>query len=111
MRRSMREEIINTVTFTSRYSKFKGDSWQQAYFYLLSWKNTWYKTISLDINSTYKHEAFLEVVVKEKDAESVKGMLEDLGYGEIKEYKGKLLKLFVEWDGDEDYDEVIAEFD
>lgn len=113
MKREIMEEVLNTVIFTSLYQDFNSDGnwhWQEAYFRLLSWKNTWGVPIYMDINTASNHEAYLCLVVKEKDAEFVKDMLEDLGYGNIKEHHGKTLKLGVEYDyKTEDFDEVIAE--
>lgn len=113
MKREIREEIINTVKFTSYYKYFKGINWQHSYFELLSWKNTWCKALEMDINSTYDHEAYLCLVVKERDAELTRNMLEDLGYGNIKELKTKTLQLFVDIDSnvDDEIDMIFADWD
>lgn len=113
MKREIREEVLNVVKFTSNYKDFKGTSWQNAYFELLSWKNTWNKALAMDINSTYDHKAYLYLVVKERDAELTRNMLEGLGYGNIKELKTKTLQLFVDVDSnvDDDIDMIFADWD
>lgn len=105
----MKKQIIKTATFTSNLKDFKGYDWQVSYFELLSWKNTWNRAIVLDIKANTKHEPFLYLVVKERDSELARNLLESLGYGNIKEEKTKTLEVDVDWS--DDLDEVVAYFD
>ena len=105
----MKKQTIETTTFTSNYSNFVGKDWQNAYFKLLSWKNTWDLPLILDIKAGCNHEAFLEVVVKRVNANLTREYLEELGYGEINEYESKALEITLDYDSI--HDDVIAYFD
>lgn len=100
----MEKEIIKTVTFTSYFKDFTGDvrGWQEAYFELLSWKNTYYIPYEMDINSTSSHEAYLYLVVKEEVKETTKNILENLGYGNIQIADTKTLEITLDVDLDID---------
>ena len=71
------------------------------------------KALEMDINSTYDHKAYLCLVVKERDAELTRNILDGLGYGNIKELKTKTLQLFVDVDSnvDDDIDMIVADWD
>ena len=87
-----------------------GESWQWAYFDLLSHKNTWDMFVELDITATSQHGvACLVLVVKREHANMAQNLLESLFYGDIKRYDTTTLRLGVEWD--EDYDHVVAYFE
>lgn len=105
------KEIIETTSFGSYYKSFNEKenwTWQQAYFRLLSWKNTWGIPLIMDICSTVEHEPYLYLVVPRDKTEHVRDYLEGLGYGEIIETETNTLKISVDWE--EDLDEVVAEF-
>lgn len=72
--------IIEVTTFTCAFTEFKGNDWKQAYFNLLSWKNTWDIPLEMDILSTKNHEAYLRLVVERKHEETTLHMLEEYGY-------------------------------
>ena len=97
---------IETTTFTSTSDNFKGESWQNAYFELLSIKNTYSFILSLDIKSTAVHNiARLEVVVKRDYAESMNDTLMNLGYEKIIRTNTNTLEVVLEYD--EKYQHLI----
>ena len=107
---------VESTSFTCGYYDFdlKKDGkdvtrWQQAYFELLSWKNTWGIPLILDMRSTSQHEAFIELVVPREDKDTVREYLQSLGYINLSEYDTMTLQVFFEWD--DKYDDVVADFD
>lgn len=76
------------VTATVNFKDWNGDaeSWREAFFQLLSWKNTWSGVLELTINSTWEHVPYLYVVVtKDRITEkSLRNVLESFGYTNIK---------------------------
>lgn len=68
----------------------KASQWQDAYFSLLSWKNTWRIPYEMDIESTYDHIPFLHVVVNTDNADALVDFMETLGYGNIKRHNFKV---------------------
>lgn len=110
------KETIKTTTFVCGWNEFnlKHDGndvrrWQEAYFELLSWKNTWYLALNLDMCSTRDGEPFVRLIVKEKDKERTENYLKSLGYIGVKVYDTVTLKLYVDYD--DKYDDVICDWD
>ncbi len=101
----MYKEVLETVTFISYYKDFNDslNSWQEAYFMLLSWKNTFNTPIKMDIESTGTHEAYLHLVVKKEDSADTKTLLEELGYKEIRAIETKTIEITVDDVEDIDY--------
>lgn len=117
---NMETRKIKTTTFIGTFEDFENTdksiepnkaysekirAWQRAYFDLLSWKNTYYIPLIMDICSTNNHEAYLKVVVKNKSAEVTRSVLENLGY-KVDEYETDTLVVELDWDIDCD-DAVI----
>ena len=79
------------VTATVNFKDWNGDaeSWREAFFQLLSWKNTWSGVLELTINSTWEHVPYLYVVVtKDRITEkSLRNVLEGFGYTNIKIFR------------------------
>ena len=70
----------------SKYSAFKQEelTWQQAFFHVLQWKNTWDFAFSTTINSFSNHEAYLEIILYEsKHVDRTIEWLNGLGYQDI----------------------------
>lgn len=84
MKIEMYGEKVSAVDITTKSSAFTGESWKDAYFRLLSWKNTWGIPYRMDIMSYNDGEAYLYMIVKKVSEERVIDMLQDLGYGDIK---------------------------
>lgn len=100
----MYKEVFETVTFICYYKDFDGTrDWKESYFILLSWKNTFNKTIRMDIESTGTHEAYLHLVVRKEDSADTKALLEELGYREIRATDSKTLEITVDDVEDIDY--------
>ena len=59
-------DISDTIVFTADYSDFDHDhyNWQQSYFQLLAWKNTWGIPIYMDMLSRSDGDPFVEIIIK-----------------------------------------------
>lgn len=60
--------------------------WQNAYFELLAWKNTWDIPYEMDIYSTHEHMPYVRIiipVVNPDTPDHLKEMMEGLGYKNI----------------------------
>ena len=102
-------ERIEATRITSHHSNFaKNKDWREAYFYLLSWKNTYGIPFHMDICSTGSGEAYLTMIVKKTSAERVVSYLESLGYGAIVQVDITVMKIEPEWDETVDY--YVADF-
>lgn len=102
-------DTLDGIRLTSRYSAFKecGFTWQQAFFQVLQWKNTWDLAFSTTINASSNHEAYLEIVLYEADrADQTIEWLNGLGYQDIHSEKVKIAALETD-----DYDLEYAYFD
>ena len=79
------EEKKKALTITSDFSNFDGDvrKWQESYFTLLSYKNTFSSSFyKLDLQSTRDTPyVFLLVSITQKD--TIKETMESLGYKNI----------------------------
>lgn len=69
---------------TSSFEDWKGtvDEWRQAFFTLLSYKNSYNGFLELTINSTYEHVPFLHMVIDTKALKlsAVEELLKEYGY-------------------------------
>lgn len=88
-------EVKEASWITAGYRDFDGDAvkWREAYFKLLSWKNTWSIPYRMDINSSSDNEPFLFMIVPRNRAEAVLDMLKDYGYGNISCTDTKVLEV------------------
>ena len=70
------------VAITAGREDFDGDTkaWQESFFKLLSWKNTWSLCYDLTINSTYEHEPFVKVVANAVIKNELVEYMQKLGY-------------------------------
>lgn len=91
------------IWITAYYKDYVGKNWQDAYFQLLAWKNTWGIPYNMDINSTSKHEAYLSMIIPEHYEEQVLEMISDLGYRNIREEVGTVGFVPVEYDENVDW--------
>ena len=90
---------VKTTRLTALYKDFKPEAdpetrgrwWQEAYFDLLAWKNTWGLHYELDIFSSRKDGAFVSVAVKAENGEYLKDYMEGLGYGNVQAYEEEAL--------------------
>lgn len=105
----MKKHFIKTVTFTCSYKDYKGKSWQDSYFHLLSWRNTWYRAIELDMLADTNNQPFVLLVVKEKDAEAMASLLENYGYN-FKQENTKTLEVLIDYDETQDADGMIINY-
>ena len=102
-------DTLDGIRLTSRFSVFKenGFTWQQAFFQVLQWKNTWDLAFSTTINASSNHEAYLEIVLYNSDhVEQTIEWLNGLGYQDIHSEKVKIAALETD-----DYDLEYAYFD
>ena len=72
-----------SVQIVSYFNDFDGDvrKWQEAFFELLSWNNTWSTCYVLEICASRARGTFVRVTPHNPDTvDSVIGMMEGLGY-------------------------------
>jgi len=108
-------EKLKATCFIAYYSDFaspftddrKGRAWKDAYFTLLSWKNTWEVPLLMDIESSRKSGAYLRMIVKAKDTEMVRDYLHDLGY---RANESMMIVEIVEPEFNENVDEYFIEY-
>lgn len=102
--------IINAVYITASLNNFdKTHSWQDSYFHLLSWKNTWFIPLEVDMHSTRSGPYVKIVIPDNKDAEFLEhtlNMMEDLGYREINHKPVRIMLIKPEWN----YEDNISDF-
>ena len=80
-------ETIKTVSVVSHFKDFDGDAtkWQQAYFQMVSWKNTWGLVYDMDILESRQNGVFIRIVLHSADnAERLVDYMEAYGYRDIK---------------------------
>jgi hypothetical protein len=93
-------EIIKATSFIAYAKDFaETENWQDAYFQLLAWKNTWYIPIVMDIRSSQKNGAYLYLVVPNKGniVDHTEQMLENLGYS-VNKNEIKVAEFYPEWE-------------
>ena len=81
-----KEESVQIVSY---FEDFDGDlrRWQESYFTLLAWKNTWDAAYVLDLNSSRTKGTFVRVIPRNADTmESVKEMMDELGYRKLQTF-------------------------
>ena len=104
--KSYETEDVKAVAITYRYGDWNGscEAWREAYFQMLSWKNTWYIPFEMDIHSNSKHEAFLYVLVPEKKAEQTREFMDAQGYKSDKQgiHEETVRKIIIDYDYDDD---------
>ncbi len=78
-------EKRKAVRIRAFYGDFAGDvrQWQEAYFQLIAWKNTWSVPYSLDCCSNHCHEPYVLMTVDADCADRVIETMSDLGYHKI----------------------------
>lgn len=99
-------EEIKASAFRMFYEDFKGNDWREAYFHLLSWKNTWGMAYELDMLARKNHKPFVKLVVNRDIKNKVAEMLIDLGYSNISCVDILIAEVEVGYDTDA-YDEVV----
>ena len=80
-------EKIDTLQITSKHSAFdsKHNSWQEAYFQVMAYQNTFDFAYTTAIHSTHDHEAYLWILLRPNtDRSLILSWLKDLGYGEMR---------------------------
>lgn len=87
-------ERAKAVRFCSYFSDFwkgrelerpKVREWQEAYFQMLSWKNTFGYPFFMDIADSRKYGPYIFLDVPKDKADYTREYLSELGYGDIKE--------------------------
>ena len=105
--------IIDAVYITADYNDFdkENHSWQESYFTLLSWKNTWGIPLAMDIRSTRSSVYLMLAIPYNRDAELLEhtlDMLEDGGYRNVQYKEVKIMLISPDWlDEDEANDYMI----
>lgn len=98
---------FNAVRITSHSNDFaKDQDWKEAYFGLLTWKNTWYIPYKMDIESN-RSGAYLSMIVRDEGitVENTLEMLTNMGYGNIKTDKITVMEIEPGWN--EKIDEYV----
>lgn len=86
MLKQIEVEKIPTIQITSKHSAFsdKYRSWQEAYFQVMAFQNTWNFAYRTNIESTRDHEAYLWILLRpDTNEEKITSWLTDLGYGDL----------------------------
>lgn len=86
-------KVVDAVVVTSFYSSFRGNSveWQNSYFELLSWHNTYYLDYGLSICGRGDNPCVRVIVPADGyTPDSLVSLLTDLHYGDIKTYSIKV---------------------
>lgn len=76
-------EKIDTFQIISKHSDFNKEnySWQEAYFQVMAFQNTFDFAYSTNIESTHDHEAYLLIILRpETGKDRIVEWLEGLGY-------------------------------
>ena len=85
MLKQIEVEKFDTFQITSKHSAFNGSSWQDAYFKVMTYQNTFSFAYQTNIESTRDHEAYLFILLRpDTDKDRITEWLTDLGYGDIK---------------------------
>ena len=97
-------EQVKASSIVSHLSDFNGDAakWREAYFRLISLRNTFGVILAMDVWESRKLGVFVRVVVHNENVERVLTTMEDLGYGAIKVYEAIL--------GEVEHDTEIEDF-
>lgn len=78
-------EREDAVVVTINRNEFSGDTraWQEAYFKILSWKNTWSMTYEVDMLSYCNHDPYVRIVAKREIKNHLVEWLKDIGYDTV----------------------------
>lgn len=81
-------EKVKAKAFVSYYKDFDSNySWQESYFKLLSWKNTWSIPYRMDIEESRKNGVFVFILIPVNNPDTpeyLKEFMESWGYRNIK---------------------------
>lgn len=80
-------EKIDTIQITSKHSAFDHEhkNWQESYFQIMAYQNTWNFAYQTNIESTRDHEAYLFILLRPgTNQERITEWLTDLGYRDLK---------------------------
>lgn len=82
MKKAFETEKVKAVQIVYYFNDWSGTTreWQEKYFELLSWRNTWQLPLEMDIYSSRKNGAYLFMVIPKEDAERTLDWLDGLGY-------------------------------
>jgi uncharacterized protein (DUF2225 family) len=83
-------EKISTTQITSMHSSFDSErySWQEAYFQIMAYQNTYDFAYTTAIHSTRDHEAYLWILLHPNtDKNRILEWLSSLGYSDLKTYE------------------------
>lgn len=121
MRITRYDEIVRGERFVAHFNDFpegedKVRNWQEAFFSLLSWKNTWGNCEELTIRSSRVNGTFVDMLIVDQTEGrdfpdfviAVEQMMEDLGY-KPKHYQVQVRKLYVENEPNEDICDYIVD--
>ena len=97
------------VTIYYTYADWSGScrEWQEAYFQMLSWKNTWGIPVKMDVYADGNHEAYFYVLVPADRADQTREYMDELGYEFDKQRHWEATAREILIDYDDDDDEVI----
>jgi len=102
-------EEKDAVSFSSSYEDWAGsaDEWREAFFKLLSYKNTFNGFFELTINAYGDHTPYMYMVVDSKklNVSAIENLLKDLGYNAYTESEYKI-RIVDGFDLDDEYDGI-----
>lgn len=78
-------EVEKAVVVRIDHKDFDGDirKWQELYFQILSWKNTWSMAYEVDMLAYNDHSAYVYIVAKAEIKEQLVDWLKSIGYNKI----------------------------
>ena len=78
-------EVEEAVEVRINFKDFDGDvrKWQELYFRVLAWKNTWSLAYEVDMLAYNDHSAYVKIVIKREAKEQLVEWLEAIGYNKI----------------------------
>ena len=86
MKRLVVDETHKTISITAYLKDFNGDTakWREAYFKMLSWKNTWWLVYQIDLLESTVNGVYIWLVLHEaRDADRTISMMNEFGYQNI----------------------------
>lgn len=104
-------EKVRAKHFVAYYNDFdKEKDWKEAYFELLSWKNTWGIPYKMDINWNRKQGTYVIIIIPDNNPDTpqmLKEMMESYGYRNIKISDIKVELVLPEYEDDDIFDYFI----
>ena len=79
-------EVEKAVVVRMDFKEFEGDvrQWQELFFKVLTWKNTFSLAYEVDVQSYRDNSAFVKIVAKQEIEDQLVDWLKSIGYNKVK---------------------------